>query len=342
MPDLLERIEPRVGTRTETLAAERRLRADLRRQIAMLEARLGRLLASAFPRTGIEWGVGAVGGPRVLDGADLERVRDALAARLQQAQAELARRGEHEEANRGLLEAMIAEPEAYRWVRVSNEDIGERGCRHWHSRPRWGILGMFLNWWRVKLSSGCPLAEGCGATATPRSDQASAMASGARKRRKRRRRTGPTAQQGRTAPPSRAERRAQAARPPKPVDDRPPAPWGSFPLNELIIFLALCMLVASFIISGPKAGPLFFVGLALGSLATVEFAVRDHFTGYRSHSMLLAAVPAVIVLGLLFFLAPPGLGIPVRLLIGGAVFGGGFFLLTSDFRRRTGTSFKIR
>jgi hypothetical protein len=170
VPELLERAEPRVATRseTQTLAAERRLRADLRRQIATLEARLGRLFASAFPRTGIEWGVGAAGGPRVLEAADLERVRDALAARLQQAQAELARRGEQEEANRGLLEAMIAEPEAYRWVRVSNEDIGERGCRHWHARPRWGIVGMFLNWWRVKLSSGCPLAEGCGKHATPR------------------------------------------------------------------------------------------------------------------------------------------------------------------------------
>jgi hypothetical protein len=167
VPELLERTEPRVATRKETTAAERRLRADLRRQIANLEARLGRLFASAFPRQGIEWGVGAVGGPRVLDAADLERVRDALAARLQEAQAELDRRGEQEEANRGLLEAMIAEPEAYRWVRISNEDIGERGCRHWHSRPRWGILGMFLNWWRIKLSSGCPLAEGRG-LATPR------------------------------------------------------------------------------------------------------------------------------------------------------------------------------
>ncbi len=26
--------------------------------------------------------------------------------------------------------------------------------------PRWGIIGMFLGWWRVKLSSGCPLATG--------------------------------------------------------------------------------------------------------------------------------------------------------------------------------------
>jgi hypothetical protein len=143
--------------------ADRLARHELRRQIAVLEKRLGELFASAFPRSGIEWGVPAVGGPRVLGVADLERIRDALAVRLREAEAELARRGEVEEANRGLLESMIAEPERYRWVRVAAEDVGERPCQHWHSRPRWGILGMLLGWWRVKHSSGCPLATGLAA-----------------------------------------------------------------------------------------------------------------------------------------------------------------------------------
>jgi hypothetical protein len=146
--------------RPTDVVTERRVRDDLRRQIALLERRLGELFASAFPRKGIEWRVGAVGGPRVLDVVDLERVRDGLAVRLREAEAEIGRRGEAEEQNRGLLEAMIVEPGSYRWVRISNEDVGEPGCRHWHSRPRWGILGMLMGWWRVKLSSGCPLAEG--------------------------------------------------------------------------------------------------------------------------------------------------------------------------------------
>jgi hypothetical protein len=63
---------------------------------------------------------------------------------------------------------MIARPEEHRWIRVSNQDIGEIGCRHWHSRPRWGILGMMFNWWRIRLSSGCPLAGGRGRRAAPR------------------------------------------------------------------------------------------------------------------------------------------------------------------------------
>ena len=154
--------DPRAGLSTGRVGAltERRARHDLRHQIAQLERRLGELFASAFPRRGIEWTVGAVGGPRVLEMAELERVRDALAVRLHEAQAELERRGQVEEQNRGLVEAMAADPGRYRWVRVSNEDVGDPGCRHWHSRPRWGLIGMLMGWWRVKLSSGCPLAEG--------------------------------------------------------------------------------------------------------------------------------------------------------------------------------------
>ena len=139
---------------------DRPVRDELRRQIARLEQQLSELWSSAFPRKGIEWQVGAVGGPRILGAADLERIRDALLIRVREAQTEIARRADVEERNRGLVERMIAEPKSYPWVQISNEDVGDRDCKHWHSRPRWGLVGMLMGWWRVKLSSGCPLAEG--------------------------------------------------------------------------------------------------------------------------------------------------------------------------------------
>ena len=167
MPDLLEQPrrtvsqrDPAVPLGPATAPVRRTARDDLRAQIARLERELGELFAENFPRRELEWGIGTVGGPRILGLGELERIRDALAARLHDSRAELARRAEVEEANRGLLESVIAEPERYRWVRISNDDVGEPGCRHWHSRPRWGILGMLLGWWRIRLSSGCPLAEG--------------------------------------------------------------------------------------------------------------------------------------------------------------------------------------
>jgi hypothetical protein len=139
---------------------ERAARADLRRQIAAMEALLGRLFGSAFPRTGIEFGVAAPGGPRILPVDELERIRDSLAARLQEVKGRLHDHAYVEELNRELIEEMAADPGSHKWIRVSNEDIGEPGCRHWHSRPRWGLLGLLMGWWRVKVSSGCPLAEG--------------------------------------------------------------------------------------------------------------------------------------------------------------------------------------
>jgi hypothetical protein len=135
-------------------------RADLRRQIAAMELVLARLFASAFPRQGIDFGVAGVSGPRVLSVDELEQIRDALAARIQEVRGRLHEHAVVEEENRELIEEMVADPAAHKWLRVNNHAIGEPGCKNWHARPRWGPLGMLLGWWRVKISSGCPLTKG--------------------------------------------------------------------------------------------------------------------------------------------------------------------------------------
>jgi hypothetical protein len=139
---------------------ERDARSDLRRQIAAMELALARLFGSAFPRRGIDFSVPGMGGPRLLSVDELEKVRDGLAARIQEVKADLHDYAVVEEANRELIEEMVADPASHKWERVYNEDIGEPGCKNWHATPRWGVLGMLLGWWRVKISSGCPLAEG--------------------------------------------------------------------------------------------------------------------------------------------------------------------------------------
>jgi hypothetical protein len=139
---------------------ERAARRSLREQIARLERELAQAFATAYPRTGLDWSVPAMAGPRLLALGELERVRDELAVRLRRVQGDLAERTAREEENRRLIERMMLDPKRYRWVRVSREDIGEQGCGHWHVRPRLGIIGMLMGWWQVKLSSGCPLAKG--------------------------------------------------------------------------------------------------------------------------------------------------------------------------------------
>jgi hypothetical protein len=142
-------------TRTD----ERPARRSLLEQIARLEEELGQIFCSTWPRKGFDWDVPTRGGgPRLLALAELEELRDHLADRVQHARRALSDRTYVEEQNRRLIEEMLLEPERHRWVRVANEDIGEPGCKHWHVRPRWGVLGMLMNWWRVRISSGCPLA----------------------------------------------------------------------------------------------------------------------------------------------------------------------------------------
>jgi hypothetical protein len=137
---------------------ERAARAQLRGQIAALEAQLSDALISAFPHGGLQTPVPAPGGPRVLALGELEAVRDALAARLGEARAVVHERGEREEASRALLERMLLEPGRYKFVRVANRDLGGSDCGVWQVRPRLGLIGMLMGWWQVKLSSGCPLA----------------------------------------------------------------------------------------------------------------------------------------------------------------------------------------
>ncbi len=156
MADLLD-LETRTALRVG--GDERLARVELRRQIGRLEAQLGTLVADAFPRVGIDAGVAAVSSePRALGLGDLEAIRDSLATRVADARHRLQGQAELETRNRELLERMLAAPAEHKWLRISRADIGEPGCGHWHSRPYLGPIGMLMGWWRVKVSSGCPLA----------------------------------------------------------------------------------------------------------------------------------------------------------------------------------------
>ena len=137
---------------------ERLARAELRRQIGRLEHQLSRLFAEGFPRVEVDTRVQAIApAPRALGLGDLERVRDELADRVADARSALEERAVADARNRELLDQMLERPADFKWLRISREELGLPGCGHWHSRPRYGLLGMLMGWWRVKISSGCPL-----------------------------------------------------------------------------------------------------------------------------------------------------------------------------------------
>jgi hypothetical protein len=137
---------------------ERAARLTLLAQVRRLEEESAGLFCSAWPRKDLDLlpATSRREGLRLLTFGELEELRDELVEHLRRGRAALEERGRAEERSRRLIEEMLLDPESHRWVHVSNEDIGEPGCTHWHVRPRYGLLGMLMRWWRVVVSSGCP------------------------------------------------------------------------------------------------------------------------------------------------------------------------------------------
>lgn len=133
-----------------------------------------------------------------------------------------------------------------------------------------------------------------------------------------------------------------AERRPKPrpgrtsAENRPPPPWAPFPLTELLILVGIALMVWGFLAgAGEEGNARIAAGLAIASIAGLELAVREHVTGFRSHSTLLAGAVAILaIVGL-------GLGAGVEIL--GVLLGAGlvafvvaFLGLRELFKRRSG------
>jgi hypothetical protein len=135
-----------------------------------------------------------------------------------------------------------------------------------------------------------------------------------------------------------AEKRSAAA-PARRVapNERPPAPWGSFPLAELVILAGIVSLIVGVVGQEPTGIGL---GVALAGLGGLEVAAREHFAGYRSHTTLLAGAVFVLTVGGVFYLADQILA--VALGVGGVAFAIAFYLARRAFQRASGgLSFRV-
>ena len=141
------------------------------------------------------------------------------------------------------------------------------------------------------------------------------------------------------APATRAERDAVRQAPSVArrgaASERPRAPWGSFPLSELVILAGIVVIFWGIFSGGDQGNERIAGGLVLASLGGGELALREHLAGFRSHSSLLAGVAAFVAV------TAVGLGLgPVKvwvlLIVGVAVFGGTFYAMRELFKRRSG------
>jgi hypothetical protein len=72
--------------------------------------------------------------------------------------------------------------------------------------------------------------------------------------------------------------------------ERPASLFGNVPVSEFAILAGLAAAVYGYASSHPLA---LIAGLIICALGTMEVVGREHFSGYRAHTALLAAIPAI-------------------------------------------------
>jgi hypothetical protein len=89
------------------------------------------------------------------------------------------------------------------------------------------------------------------------------------------------------------------------LGERPEAPWHPLPLSELLILVGAIGAVIGFS-RGESGTVLIFAGLAAVLIGTVEVTLREHLSGYRSHTLILSLLPAIVLYtGLVLVTRPP-------------------------------------
>jgi hypothetical protein len=178
---------------------------------------------------------------------------------------------------------------------VANRNSGRRGRSRKRSRPRAAAVAE-----RAAESSGAsPTGAGEPAPASPPSPQARSRA------------------RAREASPR--ETGTRGFKDPQSLGERPQAPWHPVPVSELLILIGAVATAigASKLSKQDTAGAATLVaGVAAVLIGTVEFSLREHRSGYRSHTILLALLPTVVLytgtlLVLSAFITPVPVGLKI-------------------------------
>jgi len=110
---------------------------------------------------------------------------------------------------------------------------------------------------------------------------------------------------------------------------RPAGPFGGLPVSELAILVGLVALVIWLIRGGTAT---LIVGLVVCTLGVLEFTAREHFSGYRSHTTLLAAIPAIAVsIGLVSAIGTRTDRAPLLMVVAAPIFSVLFWVLRKRF-----------
>jgi hypothetical protein len=126
-------------------------------------------------------------------------------------------------------------------------------------------------------------------------------------------------------------------RDPQSLGERPEPPWHPVPLSELLILAGAIGTVIGLNRGISHGGPPLFAGLAAVVIGTAEVTLREHLSGYRSHTLILALLPtivfhsAVVLIVAAFTTTPRALNVAL-LFVDAALFAFLFKLLRARFQ----------
>lgn len=114
----------------------------------------------------------------------------------------------------------------------------------------------------------------------------------------------------RTQPPHRGRR------------DGPRAPWHPVPVAEICILSGIVGVAIGLLRGSERGGTVLAVGIAVAAVGVLESTIREHVTGYRSHTLILSLAPVVAVQAMLSLTVARGWNGVSVLIVDLALFGG--------------------
>jgi hypothetical protein len=140
-----------------------------------------------------------------------------------------------------------------------------------------------------------------------------------------------------SAKAKRDEQSSRGFRDPQSLGERPEPPWHPVPLSELLILAGAIGTVIGLNRGISHGAPPLIAGLAAVVIGTAEVTLREHLSGYRSHTLILALLPtivfhsAVVLIVAAFTTTPRALNVAL-LFVDAALFALLFKLLRARFQ----------
>lgn len=113
-----------------------------------------------------------------------------------------------------------------------------------------------------------------------------------------------------------------------------PAPlWGSFPLSEIAIGVGVVVGAVGVLLGQERGAWALLAGIGLCVLAVLEITAREHFSGYRSHAIILALIAVALLQFVLILVTDGAWRGPVAIAVDAVVIAVLAFSLRRRFRR---------